>query len=524
MEAPQDLDSFDLRAPFRRLRRVLATRWRLVAAVCLTSVALVALFIAWRPPVYVAGVVLMGESENDLGRERFYDQWNVFRKDDVHSEPQLIAGGPVLWATIDKLDLRWDDVYHPIGSQLTEWWRTSWIGNAYRSVKYAILTKPTSPWDLTPEQEERVRTLLDLRQSVGFEGVAETLVGKVTLKGPSPRVAEIVNTLAETYLEQRADRYRAEALAANELLGEQVERAYARVLDLQAEQEAFRNEHDLYLDFEKQKAAVAQWTTLEIDMVNKRMLLAEQQAELQQVERLLAIEPPLHRTMSTWERNEVVETLRATLGGYQVQLAQVKQMYRDGEPEVRIVEESIARLDRLIEESGDMVLSSYADTTNATWSALSERRAELLRSTAGLGAGLAVLEAEYERHIGALKALPSQQRQMLQIGQQIEVAWSLYRELLDKQTQAAVSMATAGETVSSMKIVERAQPPTKPAWPNTKLLLAVAVLVGLLLGTGAAWLVDLLDDRVRRHHVEQGRGESAFYTWLHEVGTKGRMN
>ena len=69
--------------------------------------------------------------------------------------------------------------------------------------------------------------------------------------------------------------------------------------------------------------------------------------------------------------------------------------------------------------------------------------------------------------------------------------------------QADISRIAAKTAPSSLKIVDYASPPDKQTWPNVKLLSLVAVLLGLVGGTGLALLAEILNNRATRSNLVQ---------------------
>ena len=54
---------------------------------------------------------------------------------------------------------------------------------------------------------------------------------------------------------------------------------------------------------------------------------------------------------------------------------------------------------------------------------------------------------------------------------------------------------------SAIRIVDQAYAPDKPAWPNTKLMLLVAMFFGVVLGVICALGLDLIFVRVNRYKL-----------------------
>jgi capsular exopolysaccharide synthesis family protein len=80
------------------------------------------------------------------------------------------------------------------------------------------------------------------------------------------------------------------------------------------------------------------------------------------------------------------------------------------------------------------------------------------------------------------------------VGQEAEQSRTLYESLLSHLKEAGV---LEGLRSSNITVVDPARVPSKPAKPNVPLYLAASVVLGLFLGCGGAFLVDIHDNKIR---------------------------
>ncbi len=500
-----DPDAFDIAGPVRRLRSILGHHKLLIAATCLATLALVVAYIVIRPAVYKAEVKVYSEPTSDAQRDKFYDRWNVFRKDDVASEPELLLQGSVLARTIQELDLGYDDVYHPLGSQLAQWWRTNPVGIEYRALKHRFFPPKPSKWDPTPEQEALARTFHDFQTSVSFTQVAKTHVGKIEVIGPTPRVAEIANKLVDVYEEERANRHHEEAKRAYDALKAHTDEAYAALQQMERRLQDLRENDHVYLDFVKEKATIQQWTEMRVKIVELQASISHAKEELAEIEKELAKEDPEVIGARNYELNAVRRTMEAKLVDHELTLRALLNRYKPDSPEVTDETAIIEEIKRKIADAKEMILSSESSQRNALRETLRGRRAALLASLAGSKAQLEVIQSGADRMHQEIDALPEKQRRLASLTRDRDIAETKYRVFLDKQMQAEASMLAALDVTPSLQVLDRATPPLTPIWPNTKLLLAAGFAVGLLLGVMLATLKDMVDSRVRTRFIREGR-------------------
>jgi len=107
----------------------------------------------------------------------------------------------------------------------------------------------------------------------------------------------------------------------------------------------------------------------------------------------------------------------------------------------------------------------------------------------------------------------------------IETKRKILNDLLTRQSETDTTSRLKGGPASNMRIVDRAEIPRAPFKPNKPLNLALSVLFGLLLGAGAALLLNYADNTVKteqdiqRHAGVPALGFIPLYQTLHVVVT-----
>src|SRR5262245_52288981 len=127
-----DLDAIDWRTSFRRIRSAILGHVPLIATSIVVALVLMFLYVKIFPPVFRAEVVLMAEAPDDVICGNYYENWNVYRKWDIKSEPEIITSARVSKEVIEKLNLKFPDVYHTFLTHLGSLWVDSWVGKQYR--------------------------------------------------------------------------------------------------------------------------------------------------------------------------------------------------------------------------------------------------------------------------------------------------------------------------------------------------------------------------------------------------------
>lgn len=525
VEAPEGIshrpeaDTFDVRGALRRVLSAIFGHKLLILACCLFSVGLSVLYIKAFPPSYMASVMLTIEGERP-SRELYYLNWNLYRKGDTGAEAALMTGSEPIGIVVDKLGLSYDDVYHAPLDHLSYLWQQSALGKLYRSLKDKLFPKPKSPFEPSPEVIARARAVSGFKDGTSLNWVAGTDAAHLLVTGPTPRVAEYANELIDAYLAQRRQAFVDEAEGAYQTLSQAVDRARDERDQLIAQRQAFEEANGMALGFEKDRINLGMLSDLESKVHELEVLEHSNAAKVATLQTLLAEEQQFVTKSRSLGRNSLREDLRRTLLDLRTKLAEVRQRYRPGSPEVERIEKRIAELSREVPDEPEMVESASTREINARYQVL---RDELNRATVALASTRAELEAKrdiYEQLSQRNKAIPALEMKIDEFQQEMEFIEQRYGMLLEKLTTADVSRAAAVSLPSTIRIVERANPPSSPVWPKTKLLIGVALIIGFIGGGALALFAEVLENRATADRLSL-RTDLPVYASVELLGASG---
>ncbi len=470
----------------------------MVVFTSLTTLSAAFAFIYFFPPVYKSGVKLLIETEDTYSRGQFNDRWNVFRfMREVETESALIRVGPVAAAVVDELGLKYDDVYHSIFRTIIDLWKESYVGRRYRALKKRVFSGPAGPEALTEAEIERYMTIDDFISGVQIEGEPNSNVIEVIVLGPSPRVAEMANTLVDVYLRQRDDRRRAEAMAAYHALSPQVDRAHGELADSERIFQEFLDQHGIKFDFDKERNDVLVWGGHESALLETRAKAREAAARLEEIDRQLAGEPLKEITTRETSLNQLKIKMRNELLVEELKLIELSKRFTPEAPEIAEVNGSISKLEEKILNSDEYLLSSSVETDNPVWRYLQLERSRIRITIGELEALETAQEKIVDRFQEDLSDLPEKQRKFGALERDVALNEREYEELLEKHRQAFVSGTTDVRALDSVRVVERAVPPGSPLRPRAKLYILAALVSGMLMGCGAAFVAGFFDETIR---------------------------
>lgn len=505
-----EADSFDFQKSLELVKQALFCHKLLIAGSVAITLAIVVIYILAFPANYQAEVVLIADSTEDAHRDEFYKHWNVFRANSLADEGELITSNLIVGMTVDKLELGYEDVYHSFMNHLGYLWVESWIGKRYREIKFHFFPKRMT-YSLSPEEFERGKTIRSFKDGISLSTVPNTNIGVLIARGPSPRIADIVNVMADLYLEQRKSRMLTEAATAYNALKVEVDKAKAGLDEIESELAIHYEENDMLLAYEKDKLQVTTWIALQAEIVETEAKLAYVLATLEEIDRQLVTEQKDIVASRVMIKNSARVRLKNRIVELQIALEQARIRYRSDAPEVTEIEAQINALTRLWSEEDEIEESQATELISDTYQSLQNRKSSLLSELEGLRADLKVKKSSDRLTAEKLGALPNKIYRTQQLEREQALRETKYTGLSNKLTIAAVSMATIASAPPAIRVVDYAEYPEKPYWPKTKLLIVGAVIFGTVMGILAALILDFVYGRVSRYRLSSTTSHHSIY-------------
>lgn len=517
----RDPDTFDVRATLLNISEATRRNKWLVFLTCVVTLSLVTLYIYYWQPIFYAQALVVAERDSDFSRDAFYVSWNVFRKDDPRTEIELMTTGPVLKEVVERERLTYDDVYHPFLSQAAHVWQQSAVGTMYKNVKKRFVGAQDDFGGIDPRDIEIGKIVSDMRAGISIEPVGESNVGRVIVKGPSRRVAQIANTMLDVYLRKRMERYESEAQLAYDVLSLEVDRAYEEVRGKEAQRLAYTQGRALTFDLQKEGLEVTKLTDLEQSIAAGQTRIATLEANLREFDRQLKGEQATRTVGTVTELNTLRETMKLKRLELQTALILTRDRYREDSPEVTELKSNLEKIDAILATEPERVEKATTTGVNPVQQELISKRNAAVSELEGTRAGITTMQETAVGLRSRLATVPALQTKLKDLDRDSGAANEKYQALLGKRAQAAVSVSTAKATTPSLRVVEYATPPPQMWWPKPKLLYPAALIVALVLGVCASLVKVYADGRIRREHVEHGRRSMPLYGVI-SVATRDR--
>lgn len=437
----QTTDLIDIKEIFSILRR----QARLIVLTVAVILSIAFIFLVRATPLYTASALLLVDTtqKNLLDPTQAASVNASVENSRIESEVEILKSDSVVLQTIQNGQLFNDPEFGP-SLGLTERFRTA-LGFEGREL---------------PSGEQLLQSTLNSFKSslsVRRRGLTYLIAVSVTSEDPE-RAAELANLHAQMYIQQQISSKVASALASRDVLQSQLDSAERR---LSASDSAISAFIDTNIDALEAEVGTAEVTSLKEQLLQANALRTA--AEANRDSALAAIES------SDWTSlaSTIGDSALAALAQERATLVARLSDTESGSAESINLRAGIERIEERLASQGEQAVAAL-DTSILQMNDSSDNLMDSLREEI-IGSELSseTLTAIYR------------------LQQEAAIAQNQYDTLLlrvrDAEAQALVQVADS-------RIVSNALPPNGPSFPNKRLVLAVALVAALGLGTALAFL------------------------------------
>ena len=317
------------------------------------------------------------------------------------------------------------------------------------------------------------RVLLPVKEHLSVDPVTGSRIVRVSFEAADATLAaDVVNALFAQYITMREE----SGAAALQRLAEQVDSVRSRVLEAETQMQEF---------VEANRLGAAMGAPGDLESVpQERLRRLQQELTIAETEGFRAeAQYGVSQEQPDAIDSDLLKTLRARLAELQGEYSRLRSTFTDSFPRARQVLGELAELDSLVVLEQERVGVAMNTQHRATL-----RRRDLLRAAVNdqraFMDNLTAKQAEYDR----LKRDLDGQKQ-------------LYAMLQQKRKELTVASAL---TVADVGVLDAATPPVAPVAPLPARDLPLAAIVGLVLGTGLAFLRAHTDVTVKTLHEVEG--------------------
>jgi uncharacterized protein involved in exopolysaccharide biosynthesis len=485
---------------WREVGTELARRWPLIVIVWVATVV----------SVYV-GLQLMTERFESkaailvkLGRENAEVPTTVqngglvstgVSRDIVNSEMQILTSSNLIEQTVDKLGPRVFEFKPspPRGVLATIRYSVKvtvrWFKRQGTEVLYALNVKKR----LT-ERESAIQLLTD---SFHADVEKDSNVIAVTAELPDPAFCvKVTNTLLDIYLEEHQRAWRSPGSKGFFLA--QREENRQRLEELQKARDRVRAKWNLSSLNEQRSSLLKELSDLNSQIQSDK-------AEANDLRRQTAIMasrvqalPERQNSTEVQTQNSSIQSIKERLTALDLEHAKLLSHYQPGSEAVKKVEAEISNLRTLLNSQPPTLLGSVSSEMNPIRQTFTQGVEQYNVQIAGLEEKNRTLAQGTNEIQHQLRAYNEGGDQLDAVERDLKVAQDNYLTYAKRMEEDRISEELDLSHVSNVVILSPASTPLEPVYPRRLLIMAVALGLGLLLGIALAFLLEYLDDTIRK--------------------------
>jgi Uncharacterized protein involved in exopolysaccharide biosynthesis len=465
----------DIGSLFREILRGARRQAPIIAAACIGTTLLALIYALTAEPQFTASSKIVIDPRVSSGPETpsapmllLSDQLLV------DSEVEVLRSREMAGRVVDKLNLMEDP------EQVEEPGLLTTIMTGTRQfLDSLLLDEPVEEPELTEEDiyNARREALVDwILETLDVSRAGSTYVINVSYTSPDRYfAAKIANTVVEEYFSLQAEATYENTRRLSEWLAERVSYLGERVLESDRAVEDYRRNESLISVKDGRLPSEAEYESSNEQLVETRNELVAVQANVRELQNIIEngfLNAPLDQAVRTSTLTEL-QARNAELVGRERDLS--TRFGANHQLAKRAREEIAATRQQIIEE-----FQKILEAQTARIAILTRQEAELvaridsLRNLTSADAAKMIRLRELEREAASNR--------------------SLYENMLAKLNQTAQEETFRA---APARIIARATPPEKKSEPRTKVIVAVGLFAGLLLGAGGAFLREQLDNVFR---------------------------
>ena len=475
----QPVGEVDLQELLRKVRR---RKWVILGTV-ITVLFVVAIVLFKLTPRYTAVThVVFNPQETKVADIEAVISGFSADAETLETEMQIIRSRTLASKTIEQLELHRNPEFNgvlrppnPLTTILKD--LRGYIGEGWLAVFSGIFDdeglsqREEFPDDQRrePEQERIIDSFLE-NLEVEIAGRSRVII--ITFDSESPRTAALaVNKLADLYIVAQLEAKFEATKRANQWLNDRISELREEVSITEKFVESYREKSGLIRGERDATLASEQISVLGVQHIMERTKLAEAQARLRQVERLLKL-PDGIETASEVLASELIRNLRGQEAELERQTAELSAEYGERHPKMINARAQLRDLRGKIKVEVNKIVHGLRNEV-----AVARARA------ASLSAELNKLKKE----VGQLN---TQEVQLRALEREAVASRTLLENLLarSKETISQADFQQADATILSYAAV-----PQFPSYPKKKLILAVAFVGAVFLGLLLVFVVEQLD-------------------------------
>jgi succinoglycan biosynthesis transport protein ExoP len=467
MEQKERLKDIDL---MEYWQVVVRRKW-LLAAFAGTLIVLTAIYSFLVSPQYKATATLLIEEESSRIlsiNEAFGDQAQVFRDlRGYNTQIQLLKSRSLAERVAKKLDLLSRPEFGGQPSSKRGFFSTL---KHIITLKWLFPKKKANPENPLFPANPYSPIVSGFLASLEISPIKETKLVELSFTFGSPTLStEIVNSLAEEFINFSSEKRVSTTQQASEWLSEQIDNLRNNLTAKERELLRYSQEKDIVFLSETESAAVKSFSDLN-DAYNRAILdRINAEAEWRELKNLEAGSVP--QAVS----DPAITQLKTEYTRLSAEFEEKSRLLKPDHPEMLGIK---ARMDSLKDE-----INKAADAAEARYRSALQKEYSI--------------RATLDRQRADVTKMENNAILYNSIRSEVESMRGLLSSLQERQSETQLSAQLKGLSATNISIIDKAEVPRKPVSPDRKKNLLMSLLIGLFGGVGLCFLFEYLDDTIK---------------------------
>lgn len=433
--------------------------WKLVAVSLLVALVIAGIHYFITPKEYMSTATIQIERRNlsPVGGSSspwFENFWNL---EFYPTQYELLQSRGLAERVVKSLDLMNDPGFNPAAGARKE--RTG---------------------ATTAEEDEATlgRLALQIKGGLAVEPVRGTQLVRLSFRSSSPEfAARAANAFSEAFIDMGVEDRYASAGKASTFLSSQIETLKQEIADKESQLQAFSRTSDIVTLDPEANVVLQRLESLNSGLMEAKKLRIEREAR--------------YHEMMTSPPEAVADALApGVVGGLRTQQIQLEQEYENKLKTYKPEWPEMVALKAQIENGQQHLEKVIREMVQKARSSASAEYQAALRQEQSL---LGELETSKREAIDQSSAAV----QFTNLKVEIQTRRELHDQLMRQQSETEVAVRLQDTRESNIRIIDQALVPEGPFSPSLRKDLLYGLLLGLLLGVGAALLIEFLDRTIK---------------------------
>ncbi len=354
--------------------------------------------------------------------------------------------------------------------------------------EYQLYNSPSESELFLEQKVKALRKRIVIKVSRGGRGGNSF---NISLRGKEPKkVMQVTNALASNFISENLKIRESQALGTSDFLADELESVKRRLMDKEEELKKYRERYMGGLPeqlntnltiFGRLQGQLDQLHTNLMDAENRKLIIQKEISEAEKGRLSANLSPPA--------QGEDI----GDIASIKNKLASLEARYTQKHPDVIRLKKRIAELEAEKPSTGSDSAEEEPATARIDQTLILNLQNIKLEINS-IREEIKKLKSQIKRYQTKVEETPKREQELFSLKRDYNNLTDLYNSLLNRKLEAEISLSMERKQKGEQfRIIDPAKIPSVPVQPNTKKIILLTLALGLGLGGGLAYLVEIMD-------------------------------